>query len=202
MRIIGLTGGIASGKSTVSRMLKELGAYIFDADLIAKEAVAPGQCALQEIVKAFGQEVLLPDGSLDRKKLGTMVFSDPEKLAVLNEITHPRVKEKITCGLEALKSCSRNGDMVAVVDAPLLIESGMTEMVDEVWLVAVKEELQVKRVMDRDGLSIEETRRRLAYQMPLKDKLPYADIVIDNNGTLEETYQQVLNLWRGISEKG
>jgi len=199
MRVIGLTGGIASGKSTVSRMLKKLGAHIFDADIIAREIVAPGSSALREIVRAFGRDVLLPGGELDRSKLGRLVFGDREKLAVLNGITHPRVKAEIARRLKMLKSRSDTSNLVAVIDAPLLIEAGLTGMAEEVWLVAVDEETQLKRLMDRDGLSRDEALLRLASQMPLKNKLGYADRVINNNGTEEETRRQVMELWRQLT---
>ena len=201
MRIIGLTGGIASGKSTVSRMLRQLGAHILDADVIAKEIVKSGQPALEEIREAFGQEIILPDGELNRKKLGLIVFGNPAKLAILNEITHPRVKEKITAGLEELKSVAFTDKVVAVVDAPLLIEAGLTDMVEEVWVVAVNEEIQVERLVARDGITIEEAHKRLASQMTLKDKLAYADKVIDNNGPVEETSSQVLKLWKELNQR-
>ncbi|MHB8170665.1 MAG: dephospho-CoA kinase [Thermincolia bacterium] len=201
MHVIGLTGGIACGKSTVSRMLRQLGARIFDADVIAKEIVKPGQPALEEIREAFGQEIILPDGELNRKKLGLMVFGNPAKLAILNGITHPRVKEKITAGLEELKAVALADKVVAVVDAPLLIEAGLTDMVEEVWLVVVNEEIQVDRLVARDGITIEQARKKLASQMSLKAKLPYADKVIDNNGPIEETYSQVLILWEELNQR-
>lgn len=200
MFVIGLTGGIASGKSTVSRLLKELGATILDADVIAREVVEPGQPALAEIAAAFGPEVLREDGSLDRARLGALVFGDGEARARLNAITHPRVIRRINELLEEERRANPRG--VAVVDAPLLLEAGMGHLVDEVWVVAADEETQLRRLMRRDGLSRAEAMRRIRAQMPLAEKLRQADRVIDTGCTLEETARQVRSLWNLIAGQG
>lgn len=192
MVIIGLTGGIASGKSSVSRILADLGAVIIDADHTARQVVRPGEPAWHEIRRVFGAGVLKPDGQLDRAGLGAIVFADPKARRKLNDIVHPRVIGQIE------KEISRErdrGSRVVIVDAPLLLETGMEGMVDQVWVVAVTEETQIQRLMARDGLNREEACQRIKSQMPLAEKLQKADRIIDNNGSPAETREQVLGLW-------
>ena len=196
MKVIGLTGGIASGKSTISRYLAELGAIIIDADKLAREVVEPGQPAWQEIVDYFGPEVLTTAGNLDRNRLGQIVFLRPEARQQLNQITHPRVIEKTRKLLHELTIKAPQG--VAVVDAPLLIEAGMTDLVDQVWLIAVEEEIQISRLIARNGLQEAEARRRIASQMPLQEKVKWADCIIDNNGSIVDTLKQVQRLWKEL----
>lgn len=191
--VVGLTGGIASGKSTVSRYLRELGAEIIDADVIARELVFPQSPAWQEIVNHFGKEILDADGFLQRKKLGEIIFQSPAEREILNRILHPRIKEKITELIRAF--CQREDLSLLIVDAPLLIEAGMVEMVDEVWVVAIPAELQLQRLRERDNLSVSEAQKRLATQMPLQEKIKYASRVIDNSGKIEETRKTVSSLW-------
>lgn len=196
MNIIGLTGGIASGKSTVSRILGKLGAVIIDADKIARKAVEPGEKGLYNIVCEFGKEVLSDDGTLDRKALGNIVFNDPGKLKVLNEITHPEIR-KVIC--DALESIRKNDESsTAVIDAAVLLESGMDELVDEVWLVYVDYETQVKRLMMRDSITREEAYARINSQMPVEDKIKRSDKIIDNTKDVAYTEQQVNKLWYDI----
>ncbi len=199
MVVIGLTGGIASGKSLVSSFLRELGAVVIDADLIAREVVAPGQPALAMIVEAFGPGILRPDGSLDRKALGALVFADPDLRKKLEEITHPfiiaRIKEELA---RLAESCP---DGVVVLDAPLLFEAGLEGLVDEVWVVYVDAATQLARLMSRDGLTRAEAEQRLAAQIPLAEKARRADRVIDNSGTPEATRAQVNRLWRELQER-
>lgn len=199
MHVIGLTGGIASGKSTVSRYLAKLGAIILDADQIAREIVAPGKPALQEIVKEFGEDVLLPDGSLDRARLGKLVFADKAKRDRLNQITHPKIFAEIRERIARLRESYDCLHRVVVIDAPLLIEAGFVPLVESVWLVAVDEETQIKRLMERDGYSREEAEARLKSQMPLEQKLAYADQIIQNTGTLEETIARINELWNRLT---
>lgn len=199
MHVIGLTGGIASGKSTVSRHLAKLGAIILDADQIAREIVAPGKPALQEIVKEFGEDVLLPDGSLDRSRLGKLVFADKAKRDRLNQITHPKIFAEIRERIAKLRESYDCLHRVVVIDAPLLIEAGFVPLVESVWLVAVDEETQIKRLMERDGYSREEAEARLKSQMPLEQKLAYADHIIQNTGTVEETIARVNELWNRLT---
>ncbi len=197
MLIIGLTGGIATGKSTVAEMLRHKGALLVDADQLAREAVEPNQPAWQEIVNWLGDSVLLPDRSLDRTKLAQLVFGDPQKLKILNAIIHPRVGNRI---LElARKIEEEKPDAVVVYDIPLLIETGMQEMVDLVLLVFAPREFQLKRLVERDGLNPEEAGQRLAAQMPIDEKKRYAHRVIDNSGSLAETRKQVDRFWYNLN---
>ncbi|NMA14651.1 MAG: dephospho-CoA kinase [Clostridia bacterium] len=196
MKVIGLTGGIASGKSTVSRVLEKQGAKIIDADIIARDIVQPGCPALAEIVKVFGKETLLPDGRLDRVYLGQKVFQNQSLRKVLNSITHPKIREQI---IEELRKIERESpEAIAVVDAPLLIEAGLVVMVDEVWLVALPEEVQVNRLMNRDGLSQEEAKRRIGSQLPLAEKQKYAKHIIDTSGSINDTVNKVVKLWQEV----
>lgn len=194
--VIGLTGGIASGKSFVSRKLRELGAVVIDADQVAREVVQPGKPAWASIIREFGRTVLNPDGSLDRKKLGRLVFSDQEKLKKLNEITHPYIIREIK---RLLENCYRSGEhKIVVLDIPLLFEVGLDELVDEVWVVYVDAATQVERLMERDGLSEEEALQRISSQMPLEEKARRAHRVIDNRGTPEETVRQIMEIWNEV----
>lgn len=188
MRVIGLTGGIASGKSTVSYILKSLGAVIIDADKVARKVVEPGQPAWQDIVKEFGQQVLNEDMTINREVLGKLVFSDQSLLAKLNRITHPRV---IECFREELARMAReNPEAVVVLDVPLLFESGMYRLADEIWVVWANEKVQLERLMEREGFTPEEAWQRIRAQMPLEEKARRADRVINNSGTLDETVEQ------------
>ncbi|MDX9873259.1 MAG: dephospho-CoA kinase [Clostridia bacterium] len=191
-RIIGLTGGIASGKSLISGKLKEWGAMIIDADEIARALTGPDSPALREIRRSFGDEVFNADGTLSRKKLGTMVFNSVEARNRLNGLLHPLVQTEIKRQLAENKE---KDWPLLVIDAPLLLEAGLEKMTDEVWVVALDEQEQVRRLMARDALTREEASRRLAAQMPLKEKLQYADRIIDNNGSMEETLEILKNLW-------
>lgn len=197
MLVIGLTGNIGSGKSTVARRLESLGAKVIDADRVAREVVLPGNPALEEIVRSFGPDILNSEGALDRKKLGTIVFADPRARASLNAITHPRIKEAIRLEIEKYRvnadSCTCSG--VLVIEAPLLIEVGLHHNVDEIWVVKVDENEQVERLAERDGLTPGEVRNRIAAQLPQEEKLKYARRVIDNSGDPLETQKQVDRHW-------
>lgn len=197
MRIIGLTGGIASGKSTVSTVLRDFGAHIIDADQIAREIVKPGSPALDDISRDFGRDVLTPGGELDRKKMAGIVFASEQALKRLDKITHPRIRKEITRQLEEIRLQEKDGkkEAVAVVDAPLLIEAGMTDLVDEVWLLVLPEKIQIARLMERDHLTREEAEKRIRSQMPLAEKIPYAAEKIDTAGTLADTVRQVEAAW-------
>ena len=192
MRVIGLTGGIGSGKSTVARMLAELGAPVVDADQLARELVEPGQPALAEVVSAFGPGVLAADGSLDRKCLGARVFGDPIQRQRLNGILHPRIAAATQAQLGLL---AQAGHRVAIYEAALLVENGIHHGLAGLVVVASPPALQRERTMARDGLTQEEADARLRAQAPLADKLAVADWVIDNSGSLEETRRQVEALW-------
>lgn len=192
MYIIGLTGSIASGKSTVSRILAECGAPIVDADLIAREIAKHGQAGWRGIVEAFGEGVLLPDGELDRMKVGEMIFRDAKKRAMLDAIMHPIILERINTQIEEL---ARAGHKAAVLDIPLLLELGWQSKVDAVWLVAVSPNVQKLRLMARNALTEEQALARIASQMSIAEKRQYADKIIENDGTPEETATIVQKLW-------
>jgi dephospho-CoA kinase len=188
MIIVGLTGGIASGKSLVARVFKDLGAHVIDADRIVHELLEPGQQAWQEVLAFFGGEIALPDRSIDRRKLGEIVFSDPAKRAWLNRCLHPKVFEVYTTQVKHLGE--RQPDAVVVFDAALLIETGYHKKMDKVVVVYSEEEQQLKRLMERDRLSPERAMTRIRSQMPLGEKRTHADYVIDNRGTRKETERQ------------
>ena len=196
MKAIGLTGGIASGKSLVAGIFRELGACVIDADAVAREVVAPGTDALKEIVEAFGPSVLRRDGTLDRQGLAARIFSDPEARARLNAITHPRIRRRIAEEMAAVRA-ARPG-VVTVVDIPLLLDAAPrdTYPLDGIVVVFVGEATQLARLVARDGLADAAARQRLQSQRPLREKVPLADWVIDNSGPPEATRRQVEALWR------
>lgn len=201
--IVGLTGGIASGKSTVGRIFRELGVHVVDADLVARDVVAKGSEGLAEVVRAFGSEVLAEDGTLDRKKVGAMVFTDPEKRKVLESITHPRIAARSMAELGAL---AQRGDVYGIYEAALLVENGSHLMMAALVVVAVSEDMQVRRVMQRDRLAEDEARARLAAQLPLQKKIDVADFVIWNDGDLaalrartEEVHAALLSRFGGTT---
>lgn len=189
--IIGLTGGIASGKSTVSKMIKELEIPVIDADIIAREVVEIGETAYAKIVDYFGRGILNETGSLDRKKLGEIVFNNDEKRLVLNKIVHPAVRNRIN---EKIEQQKKTGNKTIVLDIPLLFESKLTYLVDKIIVVFVDQEIQKQRLKLRDQFSEEEALARIASQMPLKEKLALADEVIDNHGILDDTSQQLMKI--------
>ncbi|MDG0874655.1 dephospho-CoA kinase [Paenibacillus thiaminolyticus] len=190
---IGLTGGIASGKSTVSRLLVERGALLVDADRIAREIVLPGSPALDQIADRFGADMLLPDGSLDRKRLGNVVFSDAAKRKALEEITHPAIRQEMMMQMRRLEE--EHPQSLVVVDVPLLYESGLTDRFEEIVVVYVPQAIQLERLMRRDGLTEAEASERLLSQWDIEKKRERADYVIDNSKGMEETRQQVEQFW-------
>jgi dephospho-CoA kinase len=197
--IAGLTGGIASGKSTVSYFLREAGAVIIDADAIARDVVKNGLPAWREIVRAFGKEVLLPDGEIDRARLGGIIFGDSSKKEILNGIVHPHVIDKTAELIEEAKKTSP--EAIVILDVPLLIEAGMDKGLDAVILVYAPEELQLKRLAERDGLSHEDALLRVRSQMPIEKKKDFATIIIDNSGSLENTKKNALEVLNHLSNK-
>jgi dephospho-CoA kinase len=199
MKIIGLTGGIASGKSTVSRALQDLGAIVIDADEVAHTIIEPGKPAWEDIVEHFGSEVLNPDQTIDREKLGAIVFNDPERLQELNQITHPRVGEQFKQMIKNIKS--QQADAVLFIEVPLLYETHMDRICDEVWVVWVDEETQIQRLMKRDGLSREDALKRIDAQMSLDEKARRADFVIDNRFSVEETIESATIYYNNIISK-
>jgi dephospho-CoA kinase len=198
MHVFGLTGGIASGKSTVTRMLRELGAEVLDADVLAREVVEPGTPGLADVAARF-PGVLGPDGRLDRVKLGARVFSDATERAALNAIIHPRVREAF---LEKVQALEARGVKRVIYDVPLLIEAGMHQWMEGVAVVWVPRDLQKARLMSRDGLDAAGAEGRLAAQLPLDEKRAHATWVIDNSGDLAATRAQVEAVWRAMLARG
>ena len=187
--ILGLTGGIASGKSTVSAYLAQNGALIIDADLIARQVVAKKSSGLKQIVAKFGGEILTASGELDRKKLGKLVFSNKELLKALTDITGPLIRAEILREIEAAKKAQVK---LVVLDIPLLFETGYQTLCDKVMVVTIPSKLQLERVMKRDNLSAAEARKRIANQLPASKRNELAEVLIDNSKSVAETYQQVL----------
>lgn len=193
--VIGLTGGIASGKSTVSQMIKEKGIRVVDADIIAKEAVSKESAALHQIVQTFGEEVLLPNGELNRQQLGTIIFSDEEKRKQLNAIVHPEVRKEM---LEQRDEGVSNNETFVVLDIPLLFESKLEGLVDRIIVVYTTPELQLSRLMNRNDLSEEEALNRIQSQQSLEEKCQKADRVIENTKDLafiRKQLENILNEW-------
>lgn len=186
---IGLTGGIACGKSTVSRLLASRGAIVIDADILAREVVEPGAPALAEVVRVFGPDMLNADGTLNRKQLGKLVFESDAQRKRLEELLHPAIIRLLQ---ERMAEAERlQPDKLVVADVPLLYEAQMEDMFQEVLVVAASREAQLERLVQRDGLSVEEAKLRIDAQMPLEWKTEWADTVIDNSGSPEETERQV-----------
>ncbi|KEP26655.1 dephospho-CoA kinase [Bacillus zhangzhouensis] len=193
--VIGLTGGIASGKSTVSQMIKEQGIRVVDADVIAKEAVAKGTPALRQIVQTFGEDVLLPNGELNRQQLGALIFSEEEKRKQLNAIVHPEVRKEM---LKQRDEGINHQETFVVLDIPLLFESQLESLVDRIIVVYTTPELQLSRLMSRNDLSEEEALNRIHSQQPLEEKCQKADRVIENTKDLafmRKQLQNILNEW-------
>ena len=193
---VGLTGGIASGKSTVSEAFARLGAKVLDADEVAREVVLPGKPAWTKLRHTFGSEFFHPDGRLNRNKLRRLVFANPEERSKLNAIVHPEVMKEINRRFEQLTTSAEHA--VVLVDIPLLIEVGVAHRFDKVVVVYANESVQVMRLMQRDGLSREEARQALSVQIDLRGKAKKADFVIDNSGTPGETQAQVEKVWQEL----
>jgi dephospho-CoA kinase len=194
VQVIGLTGGIASGKSTVSRILKNAGAVIIDADRIARDLVKKGLPAYQEIIDAFGENVLSPDGAIDRTVLGDIIFNDPQKKQLLNRIVHPYVSKETNLQLKHIEKTHPN--TIVILDIPLLLEAQMHKNLYEVIVVYVPEHTQIKRLMQRDGISEADALARVRSQMPIEEKKDLATIVIDNSGTREDTRKRTLEIFK------
>ena len=198
MLIAGLTGGIASGKSLVARVFKDLGAQVIDADKIVHELLEPGQRAWQEVLAYFGAEIQLPDKTIDRRKLGELVFNDPAKRDWLNKCLHPKVFEAYVTRVNHLRA--RQPGALVLLDAALLVETGYHRKMDKVIVVYASEEDQQKRLMERDRFTAEQATARIRSQMPLAEKRQYADYVIDNQGTREETERQARELFARLND--
>ena len=191
MLVVGLTGGIASGKSTVSRMFREAGIPVICADDLAHEVVKPGSAALDEIRRTFGEEFLDSDGALDRVAMAGLVFQDKDKRRALESIIHPRVGEERE---KLLQEFAAQGYKIVIVDVPLLYESGWTDSFDMIVVAYVPPDIQIQRLIARDSLAPEEARSRLDAQMPIDEKKELAERVIDNTGSMEHTREQVTNI--------
>ncbi len=196
MLIVGLTGGVASGKSVVSRILKEEGAYLIDADQIARELVQPRTSAWEELVKVFGKEILQKDGSIHRKQLAAKVFSDPKQRDLLNRTLHPRIKEEMGRRLKAIGQ--KDPEAIVVIDAPLLVETGNHREMDKVIVVISTEAQQIARLREREGMDQEEARRIMASQIATEEKVKVADFVIRNEGSLEETERRAREVFQEL----
>ena len=190
---IGLTGGIAAGKSMVSGILAELGAWILDADAISREVVEPGTDGLKAVAAEFGEKVIMPDGTLDRKALGAEVFGDPQKLELLNGILHPIIKAEMLRRAAAIEE--KHPEDIVIFDVPLLIESGWQDATDEVWLVSAPIDERIRRIAMRDGLDEKQAMERISAQMTDEQKAQYADVIIDNGGSLQDLEERVTKLY-------
>ncbi|MFC2056087.1 dephospho-CoA kinase [Chloroflexota bacterium] len=194
-KVIGLTGGIGSGKSTVSQCLAELGAVIINADKVGHEAFKPNTEAWREITAAFGRQILTPSGEIDRKKLGEMVFSDPKSLLQLNKIMHPRMIDMIEAQIEEYQ---QQGIDVVVLEAAVLVEANWTSYVDEVWVTVAHESAVLKRLKEQRGLEEEQTLARIHSQLSADERMKHADVIINNDGGLNEVQAKVRELWERL----
>jgi dephospho-CoA kinase len=195
--LVGLTGGIGSGKSTVARLLEKRGAVVFDADLLAREAVEPGTPGHAAVIERFGADVLAPGGELDREALASIVFADPAARRDLEQIVHPEVRRLFAEGSEAY----RDTDRVVVFSAPLLVETGMHTAFEVLVVVSATVATQIERLMRQRGMSEPSIRARIDAQAPLEDKAAAADFLVDNEGSLDELESQVEQLWNDLSTR-
>jgi len=195
MKVIGITGGIGSGKSTVAGFLANLGAVVIDADKVGHDVFAPNTEAWRDVVVAFGRQLLASDGEIDRKQLGEIVFNDPDALARLNQILHPRIQWMVQAQLDEYR---QQGIKVVVLEAILLIEGGWASLVDEVWITLASQDTVLQRLEQRSGLTHEESLSRIRNQLPATERLQYADVVIDTDGSLDEVRETVMELWRQL----
>jgi dephospho-CoA kinase len=195
--LVGLTGGIGSGKSTVARLLEERGAVVFDADLLAREAVEPGTPGHAAVIERFGADVLAPGGELDREALASIVFADPSARRDLEQIVHPEVRRLFAEGSEAY----RDTDRVVVFSAPLLVETGMHTAFEILVVVSATVATQIERLLRQRGMSEASIRARIDAQAPLEDKAEAADFLVENEGTLDELESQVERLWNDLSAR-
>jgi len=198
MRVIGLTGGIASGKSLVSERLAELGAVIIDADKLGHESYRPGTDTYRAVIDAFGSDVVSPDGEIDRKVLGSKVFGDPEARRRLEQIVWPAIRRLAVARIEALRS---ERAPVVVLEAAVLIEAEWFDLADEVWIVEASPDVARARLMERNGLTPEQAQARLQAQLTNEKRRPYASVIIENNGSLEDLRRSVDEAWAKIEAR-
>jgi len=195
MKVVGLTGGIGSGKSTVSQLLAEFGAVIIDADRVGHEAYQPGTDTWHALVNAFSEQILASDRNIDRKKLGSIVFKDPESLKKLNGIVHPRMYEMMK---ERIERYRQDGQKVVVLDAAILLEAQWDSLVDEIWVTVASEEAVIERATKRTGLPEEQIRSRIRSQLSNEERTKQAGVIIHNDGDLQELKDKVKKLWQNI----
>ncbi len=195
MKVIGLTGGIGSGKSTVSKFLTELGAIIIDADRIGHEAFEPNTEAYREVVKTFGKEILSPSGEIDRHKLGSIIFANHQARAKLNKIMHPRIYDTVKAKIEEFR---RRALSAVVIEAPLLIEAGWAKLVDEVWVTVAPQQTVLERLTKGTGLTKAQSLARIRAQLTTEERIKHADVIIDTNCTLDELKTKVRELWQKL----
>jgi dephospho-CoA kinase len=199
MKVIGLTGGIGSGKSTVSQFLAELGAVIIDADEVGHEAFQPDTELWREVIAAFGTAILKPSGEIDRSKLGEIVFGNPELLSRLNQIMHPRIYDMVKAQIEDYR---RQGVEVIVVEVPLLIEADWAPLVDEIWVTVASEATVLQRLKEKGRLSETQALARIRSQLPIVERVKHADVVIDTECSLDEVKARVEELWQELHTRG
>lgn len=198
MRAIGLTGGIASGKTTVAARLSERGAVVIDADIVGHEVYRPELPAWTALIEAFGRGIVAPDGTIDRRQLGARVFNNPAEMQRLTDIVWPEMKRVMAERLDGLR---RDGVPVAVVEAAVLLEAGWQDLVDEVWTVVVPPAVAAARVMERNQLSEEQARARIASQLSNAERIRGADLVIENSGSREDLLHEVDSLWQAVLQR-
>ena len=197
MKIIGLTGNIACGKSTVAAIFKELGATLIDADKVARDIVGKGNPALKKIIKHFGNEVINKNGTLDREKLGRKVFNDEKARQILNDITHPEIFKEINKLIEKYRS---EGQKIVIIEAALIIErEKLKKIIDKLIVVSTSKDIQIKRLKDRDGFSKEQALSRINSQIPIEEKIKHADYVIHNDSDISNIKNQVETIWKDLS---
>ena len=194
--IIGLTGGIVSGKTTVAKMFKDLGAKIIDADQLGHKVILPHKPAWKKIVRLFGKDLLKEDLKINRKRLGRIVFNNQNLLKKLNEITHPEIIKLIKKEIKSIKDKTDKKDDILIIDAALIYEAKIDNLMDKIIVVYINEEKQIERLMERNNLSAQESLKRIKSQTPLKEKVKMADYVIDNSNSLDKTKEQVKKIWR------
>jgi len=196
--VVGLTGGIVSGKSTVALMFKDLGAKIVDADKLGHSVILPHKPAWEKIVKIFGKDILQNDLTIDREKLGKIVFANQSLLKKLNDITHPEITKIIKKEIDSLKNKTYNQKKILIIDAALIYEAKIDRLMDKIIVVYIDEDEQIKRLIKRSNLSKDEALQRIKSQMPMKEKVKIADYVIDNSNSLDKTKKQVEKIWKNL----
>ena len=196
--VVGLTGGIVSGKSTVALMFKDLGAKIVDADKLGHSVILPHEPAWEKIVKIFGKDILQNDLTIDREKLGKIVFANQSLLKKLNDITHPEITKIIKKEIDSLKNKTYNQKKILIIDAALIYEAKIDRLMDKIIVVYIDEDEQIKRLIKRNNLSKDEALQRIKSQMPMKEKVKMADYVIDNSNSLDKTKKQVEKIWKNL----